>query len=87
MLYSQLDENAYQSYQELAKEILERHAQNTKWEHERNSRVSARIEELAAMPENAGKEYPVLEQIVRDEYSEGKLWEMPDSQIYKEEEK
>ena len=87
VLYSQLDENAYQSYQELAKEILERHAQNTKWEHERNSKVSARIEELAAMPENAGKEYPVLEQIVRDEYSGGKLWEMPDSQIYKEEEK
>ena len=78
LLFSHLEEKAYDAYERLADEIIQRQAQNHRWEVERDKKVQARIEKLKE--EDTAyleKTNSALIQVVRNEYSNGELWPMP----------
>lgn len=84
VLYSMINSKAYTAYENLAEEVLERRKINHEWEVARNEKVQ---KELAKLKEaHPGVNEDDLLEIVREEYSQGKLWDMPKSNYGREEE-
>lgn len=78
LLFSHLEEKAYDAYLALADEILQRQSDNHAWEVERDIMINNRIKELKeADRAYLGKKQNELIQVVRNEYSNGELWGMP----------
>ena len=78
LLFSHLEEKAYDAYVALAEEILQRQSENHAWEIQRDLKINDRINELKQTDRAyLGKKHNELVQVVRNEYSNGELWGMP----------
>jgi hypothetical protein len=86
LLLGQLDEKAYNAYQKLAQEILERYEQNHQWEQERNKLAEKALADLKKDPANKGMSDEQLRELLIEEYSAGHLWKMPRNTQYRSEE-
>lgn len=84
VLFSMIYDPAYEAYESLAKEILERNAENHEWEMKRNRMAAQEIAKLKSEDPVflTMRDTEVLEH-VRELYSEGKLWDMPMSDFGK----
>lgn len=85
VLFSMINDAAYDAYISLAKEILARNQINHDWETERNLKVNDTIDQLKKTDRAylTMKQSDIL-QVVRNKYSDGDLWKMPDSDYEKD---
>lgn len=85
VLFSMIYQPAYDAYEDLALEILERNKENHAWEIKRNKMVVDKINELKQSdPAFLTMSDADLLQHVRDMYTEHELWDMPKSDFGKE---
>lgn len=84
VLFSMIYQPAYDAYEGLALEILERNKENHAWEIKRNKMVVEKINELKQSdPAFLTMSDADLLQHVRDMYTEHELWDMPKSDFGK----
>lgn len=85
VLFSMIHSDANHAYESLAKEILERHEENHKWEQERNKLALEEVNKLKQDVTYMRMRDDELLDIVREKYSNGELWSMPTSDYLIEE--
>lgn len=85
VLFSMINDAAYDAYISLAKEILARNQINHDWEQERNDKINQEIQTLKDNDRAylSMKNSDIL-QVIRNKYTDGDLWDMPDSDYEKD---
>ena len=81
VLFSMIYKPAYEAYLGLAQELLNRNLLNHEWVECRNSMMLKEMEKLRNNPEYADAPDEALIELVRERYSQGLLWDMPDSDM------
>ena len=79
LLFSQIDGNANAEFEQLGKEILERHAVSTAWESYRRQQTDELLKKYKDDLEYRDMTDSEILDEIRKEYTRGDLWDKPKS--------